>query len=378
MNAPAPGNTASPGRPSLNVLRLCIIGGSPGHPGGLEAFCERALEAFRLHATDVVVAHFPTEAAYVGQRGFGAMRRCAAALIGRRRDYDVAWVHVSSLAECLFVPLARLLGWRVLVTPHLGATSRQETRGLIRRLRLALMGRAHGVGLLFAGQDAEISLPSKLPRRVIGTFLPSEAFALETAPPVPGRPLHLIHAARFSEAKGTFLMLDLCARLREAHVPFSARLIGRADDATMAEIARRIAAARMSDQVTITDWLDAKGIAAALRDADVLVHLSSIDSFPLIVLEALAAGTLPIVRPMSGSLSMVRKFGGFCAGQTEGDSGITADPVSEAFAWLTAADLAELRREGSAAAERTRAAYSWPGVVAKARAALADVCRGSR
>jgi hypothetical protein len=39
----------------------------------------------------------------------------------------------------------------------------------------------------------------------------------------------------------------------------------------------------------------------ALREADVLVHLSTIDSFPLIVLEALAAGTLPLVFPMAGS-----------------------------------------------------------------------------
>jgi glycosyltransferase involved in cell wall biosynthesis len=359
-------------------MRLCIIGGSPSHPGGLEAYCDRAVEAFHLHAGNVTVAHFPTEAAYVGQRGLAGMRRCATSLVRRRRDFDVAWVHVSSLAECLFVPLARLLGWRVMITPHLGGTSRQEVRRSVRWPRLALMGRAHAAGLLFAGQEREISLPSHLTRDVVGTFLPLETFTATPSRASSDRPLHLIHAARFSIAKGTFLMLDLCERLKASEIPFSARLVGRADDATMAGIARRIEAADLSEQVQVTDWLDTTGITQALRDADVLVHLSSIDSFPLIVLEALAAGALPIVRPMAGSLSMVQELGGFCAGFGAGINEDATDPVSAAFSWLATADLAELRREGSEAAERTRAAYSWPTVVGKALSALGAVRRRAR
>ncbi|GGY96509.1 glycosyltransferase [Novosphingobium colocasiae] len=335
-------------------VRLCIIGGSPSHPGGLEAYCERALQAFRCHAPKAEVALFPTEAAYVNDRGLARMIRCAKALVARRGDFDLAWVHVSCLAEALFVPLARALGWTVLVTPHFGATSRLETRGWVRRLRLAIMGRAHGLGLLFAGQDGEISLPSDLPRHVIGTFLPAQAFATPPAPATDA-PLRLIHAARFSAAKGSLLMLDLCAKLKRAGIPFAARLIGRGDTEVVEEIARKIAEAKMADQVILIDWLDADGIAQALREADVLVHLSAIDSFPLIVLEALAADTLPIVRPMAGSLSMVRTCGGHATGDDQ--------PAADAYAWLAGKDLHQLRREGREAGERARAAYGWSRIV---------------
>lgn len=350
-------------------IRLCIIGGSPSHPGGLEAYCDRASEAFRRHAPRALVALFPTEAAYANYRGLRRMIRCARALVMRRDDFDLAWVHVSCLAEALFVPLARAVGWTVLVTPHFGATSRLETVGWVRRLRLALMGRAHGTGLLFSGQDDEISLPPHLQRHVIGTFLPAQAFELAPAPAADA-PLRLIHAARFSAAKGTLLMLDLCGQLKHAGIPFSASLVGRGDAAVMQEIAAKIVGNRMTDQVALIDWLDADGIAAALRKADILVHLSAIDSFPLIVLEALAADTLPIVRPMAGSLSMVRTCGGYATSEDQ--------PATDACAWLADKDLDQLRHEGREAGQRARAAYGWSRIVNAALDALEAVAPRSR
>lgn len=354
MSTPAARAGNGTDQPEGAPVRLCIIGGSPSHPGGLEAYCERALDAFRQHAPAIDVSLFPTEAAYVDDRGLARMMRCAKALVARRGEFDFAWVQVSSLAEALFVPLARALGWTVLVTPHFGGTSRLETRGWVRRLRLAIMARAHGVGLLFAGQDKEISLPSHLPRHVVGTFLPAQAFATPPAPAA-DKPLALIYAARFSAAKGSLLMLDLCGRLKNAGIPFSARLVGRGDPSVMEAISRKITENRMADQVSVIDWLDADGIAKALREADVLVHLSAIDSFPLIVLEALAADTLPIVRPMAGSLSMVRSFGGH---STEDEQ-----PDADAYGWLAGKDLYQLRREARDAGKRARVAYGWPKMV---------------
>jgi glycosyltransferase involved in cell wall biosynthesis len=67
-------------------------------------------------------------------------------------------------------------------------------------------------------------------------------------------------------------------------------------------------------------WLDEGAMQEALREADVLVHLSTIDSFPLIVLEALAAGTLPLVFPMAGVEAMLARLDGMVVD--------AADPVA--------------------------------------------------
>lgn len=348
----------------ITVKRLCIIGGSPSHPGGLEAFCSRALDAFHRCAPNVVTTLFHTEAAYIYGQGLRRMVRSVAAITARRRDFDLAWVQVSCLSECTFILLARALGWKVLVTPHFGDQSRLQTNGFVRWLRLAMMSRAHAVGLLFMEQPQEISLPPKLPQYVVGTFLPAQSFA--PLPTLADRttPLRLIHAARFSAAKGTLLMLDLCARLKESDIPFSARLVGRGDPEIMQEIARRIADAQLERNVTLVEWLDADRMSEALREADLLVHLSSIDSFPLIVLEALAADTLPVVLPMAGSSSMIRAHGGYCTGDT------AHSPVDTAFTWLVNTDLDDLRQQGREAGKRARQSYGWPQVVQSALHAM--------
>lgn len=360
--------------PDARKKRLCIIGGSPTYSGGLEAFCERARDAFHRDAAHVETALFHTEAAYVHKQGVARMTRSAAILIARRHDFDFAWVQVSCLSELAFVLLARALGWKVLVTPHFGGQSWLETNRLIRWLRLAIMSRAHAIGLLFTEQPQEITLPPKLLRQVIGTFLPAQCF--EPAPLFAedaSVPLRLIHAARFSEAKGSLLMLDLCSRLKDAGVPFSARLVGRGDPAIMQEIDRRIARDQLEQSVSVIDWLNSDDMAEALRAADVLVHLSAIDSFPLIVLEALAADTLPIVRPMAGSRSMVRALGGHCVENDELAKGRGSGAVDAAFNWLAAQDLLELRRQGRESGNKTREAYSWSRIVGAALQALASV-----
>lgn len=363
------------------LTRLCIVGGSLSHVGGLESFCERALDAFALHAPHIETILHRTEAAYTRKQGVRGILRNAAKLVAIRRDFDLAWVQVSCLPEFIYVVLARALGWTVLVTPHFGNSSWLESNRFIRWLRLAMMGRGHAVGLLFAEQEQEITLPRKLPRHVIGTFLPAHAFAARTDE-VDGTvaPLRLIHAARFSAAKGTLLMLDLCARLKAHGIAFSARLVGRGDEAVTSEIARRIADAGMAQDVTLTDWLDPDGIGRVLRESDVLVHLSSIDSYPLIVLEALASDTLPIVRPMIGSRSMVRALGGQCVGQLGSAQDEAAHAVAQAFDWLATCDLQALRQEGRKAGRRTRAAYGWGEIVAATCRALvgAQAARSSR
>ena len=348
-----PRSEAGPGQPG--TLRVCVIGGTPAHRGGVEAYCERAVAALRAHAPQIEVSALAAETAYVRPASLKRLAAGLGALVGKRHDLDLVWLQVSNLPDLLYLGLAHMLGIKVLATPHFGANSRLQRQGWRRVFCQAMLARADLIGLLFDGQESEIALP--LAETVtIGTFLPLTAFADAEEAHQSARPLRLVHAARFSEEKGSFAVLDLCTDLLCRGIPFQAQLIGRADEATMSEIKARIAEAGLEAQVALPGWLDEAHMQAALRRADVLVHLSAIDSFPLIVLEALAAGTLPVIRDMVGGRHMVERLGGHVVDSSR--------PVADASDWIRELGLAGLREEGALARGRARDAYGWPRIVA--------------
>lgn len=337
-------------------MRLCILGGAGQQRGGLEAYCERAEAAIRCHATDLAVVHMRTDSAYLAP---GRIGRFIARLMDAwraRKACDLVWLQVSNLPDLAFILVVRAARKPLLVTPHFGANSRLQTSGWRRALCRWALGFADRLGLLFDDQAREISLPDGPPRETVGTFLPAAAFAhRDPADPQELATLGLIHAARFSEGKGSFAMIDVCATLRDRGIAFSARLVGHADPHTMDRLRRSIADKGLSAQISITPWLDERDMHEALRRADVLVHLSRLDSFPLIVLEALAAGALPLISSMRGADSMVASFGGHVVTQSAA--------AEAAAAWIAGTPLEELRTQGELARQRVQEALGWQRIV---------------
>lgn len=336
--------------------RMLVLGGAVYHPGGLEAFCARAAEAVSAADAGWTAQWWPTDAAYLTPRRLpGLVRRLRAGLGARR--FDLVWLQFSTLADLAFLVEARALRVPVLVTPHLGANARLQRIGALRRSCTALLGMASRIGVLFDEQGREIALPPRVPQSTVRTFLPPASLTGPPARKAVG-PLRLIHAGRLSEAKGTFRTVELCAALRSRGVPFTAKIIGRSDDATMARLRALIAAEGLGNRIALIDWLAPEALLQAFAEADVLAHLSLLDAFPLIVLEAMAAGAVPVVGEMAGARSMVAAHGG-----------LVARDVATAADWLAAQPIEQLRRQGAAIAASVRAAYRWEVCAAQAIAA---------
>lgn len=340
--------------------RMLVLGGSLHHRGGLEGFCERASEAVNAAADGWVAEWQPTDTAYLTPkllpRAAGRLKQLLGA---RRAGVDLIWLQWSTLADLVFLLEARALGVPVMVTPHLGANARLQRVPMLRRLCLALLSRANRIAMLFDGQQDEIALPDGVPRSTIRTFLPPATLAT----PVPARAgtiLRIIHAGRLSEGKGTFRTVELCAALRALGVQVSAQIIGRADEQSMGKLRAMIAAEQLDEAVTLVDWMAETDLVRSLGEADVLAHLSTLDSFPLIVMEALAMGAVPVVGEMAGARSMVSRYGGHVA---RGSS------AADAADWLAARPIASIRAAGREAAERVRADHRWAACAEQAIAA---------
>lgn len=340
--------------------RIVVLGGSKHHPGGLEAFCDRATIAINNHAHGWQAEWIPNETAYFKPSRWAAVRD-AWREVSRAREVDLIWLQWSTLLDLLFLVLAKRQGRRVLVTPHLGANARLQRVAAARRLASRMLARADRIALLFDGQDREIDIPPCVPRSTIGTFLPQAAF--ETEPRSRSeRSLRLLHAGRLSAGKGTFRMIELCRQLSLRDVPYSALIVGRADEETTTAIRTAITAAGLDDHIVLHDWMPPDDLQQTLNQTDVLVHLSQLDSFPLIVLEAQIAGAVAIVGDMAGAADMVRRYGGVVA--SEGDVGAAAD-------WLARQDPAAMRQQACNAAAQIRQDYAWE-TLARAAAEIAD------
>lgn len=338
--------------------RIVLVGGSPHHRGGLETFCERAAAALR--AAGATVVPIAAETAYLDRRRLIAVAGALRALARARGAGAVAWIQVSNLADHAFILAARAAGMRVIATPHYGARSRLVTHDAAGRIARAMMARADAIGLLFADQPAEILLPERPRRFVIGTFL--SAHNLLDPPARRCGPLHLVHAGRLSAAKGSLRMVALCAALHRRGVPFSATIAGTGDAGTMARIHAEIAAGGVADRVHLAGWLDDGAMSAALDRADVLVHLSEIDSYPLIVLEAMARGAFPIVIDMAGAAAMTRDHGGLALPR--------ADAVDRAADWLAGTPAERIRDRGAAIGVSVRDAFAWERVAGRLLGAI--------
>ncbi|WP_121115526.1 glycosyltransferase family 4 protein [Croceibacterium ferulae] len=343
-------------------MRILVLGGSPRHFGGVETFCSRAMQALSDHLPSSKVRHGGTYTAYLSARtlpqllgGIGGVVRFR---LGGR---GVVWLQYVNLPDLAYILIARALGLRVMVTPHLGRNWRSQRDPRLRALSRMLLGRAQRIALLAPTQAEEIALPADVPQSAISTFLPAEVLQ-----PVPRAddtgPLRLLHASRLSREKGTFKVIEVAAALRDRGVPFTLEIAGGADEATFVRLRAMIADHDLADSVTLTGLIAPAALMDRLRASDVLVHLSTIDSYPLIMLEALACGMFPIALDLAGARDIVGRFDGLIVNPT-------AD-VAETAAFLATADPDALRQRGQAQAGNVRAALGWPTAAAQLAQAL--------
>lgn len=106
----------------------------------------------------------------------------------------------------------------------------------------------------------------------------------------PGRPPHIVAAGRLHVKKGFDLLLSALADLMARGIPFRATIAGDGDQRAPLEAeAHRLG---LADRVTFPGWCN--DVPALLATGDVFAFPSRQEGFPLMLLEAMAAG-LPVV-----------------------------------------------------------------------------------
>jgi glycosyltransferase involved in cell wall biosynthesis len=174
--------------------------------------------------------------------------------------------------------------------------------------------------------------------------------------------LQLIHSGRLSEGKGTFLFVDVCAELKKKKVSFQAHITGGADEATYARLKTQIESLDLTKEVLVRGRISDAELLETLKASDVLIHLSRIDSYPLIVLEAMTCSVLPVCLELAGARHMIETYDGFIINEK--------NPVEETVELLAKLKKCEIQKRAGLVAARVKEDYSWDNCAGALEAAL--------
>lgn len=147
------------------------------------------------------------------------------------------------------------------------------------------------------GQLMRISAPEHWPKfRVCRLGVDPTQFAFRLREPV--TPTRLLCVGRLTPAKCQVLLVQACARLRDAGHDFRLTLVGAGPDRPRVEAA--IAAAQLAERVTLTGALTQAQVRAAFDVADVFVLPSLAEGIPVVLMEAMSSGVPCVSTPVNG------------------------------------------------------------------------------
>jgi glycosyltransferase involved in cell wall biosynthesis len=288
-------------------------------------------------------------------------------LLLRRERADVLHTHTPLVANILGRVAGRLAGVRVVSPVHIENhfPAGRRRAGLYRWLDNATARSA--ATLLTVSQGTRAALERQgYPQRIEVVY---NGVAPSTAEPAdlgltPGRP-EIGEIARLAEVKGQRTLLRACVGLDVTVVLVGADL--ERGGAYRRELERQAAELGIADRVLFTGYR--RDADAVLRAFDVLALPSTIEGFPLVVLEAMAAGIPVVATPVGGVGELVR----------DGETGLLVppeDPAALAAALHRLLDEPETaRRLAEAARAQVFERFSEASMCARVLAVYEDLGR---
>jgi len=121
--------------------------------------------------------------------------------------------------------------------------------------------------------------------------------------PMPDGPPRFVAIGRFVEQKGQLLAIDAMADLVRSEPQAHLILIG--DGELRSTIENRILEHDLTNNITLTGWVDEARIQSELQAAHALLMPSFAEGLPMVIMEAMAAGRLVIATYIAGTPELV-------------------------------------------------------------------------
>jgi glycosyltransferase involved in cell wall biosynthesis len=307
----------SRGRPTLrrDILILCQL---PPPVHGVTVINQQVVDALsrrgEFHIVHLIVGS-ATSLGDIGRYRFSKIIELGAtlfSLLRRRLGKGVAAVAYlsfspigpASLRDALLAGLGRLAANRVLVHVHgEGFGELTGSRSLRARLIRAMVSGCEVIAI--TQRTADVAAHSGLFRRVWQVPNGIADPGLPAEKPRSAR-LQIAYVANMQPGKGIDLLLGALRKLADSAVDFRAHLIGDGTALlTLSEVRRRIEQLRLMRHVTVHGPLYGDDKFRILAQAHLFAYPSRHDHAPLVLLEAMALGLVPIVLDTGGIAEIV-------------------------------------------------------------------------
>ena len=313
-------------------------------------------------AADFALEHFPVGSEGRQEGRLGRWWRLAAGPFSLgaailRRGAVLVHINTSLNARAFWrdaahLLVAKLCGARVLLQTHGGALREFAGRGLL----------APAAHLVLRLADLVVVL-SSVERSTLRELIPAQAVALvpngvdcqayrrqPRAPADPQAPLRLIYVGRLASGKGLAETIEALRLARAAGC--AARLVITGSGPEEPHLRRQVRDAGLTHEVSFTGPAWGEHKARLLSLSDVMVLASYSEGMPYGLLEAMAAGVVPVATPVGAIPDMIRDavHGALVAPRD-------AQAIARAVAGL-AADRDALARMSAACSQRAATAYS--------------------
>jgi glycosyltransferase involved in cell wall biosynthesis len=292
----------------------------------------------------------------------------AAAIVRR----DIALVHINTSLnakaywrDLAYLVMAKLCGARVVLQKHGGSLREFSGGGLFAAFVRATLRLADAIVVLSRAELAEYRerLPGKnvllLPNGIDLGALPERAI-------LPSRgPVRAIYIGRLAPRKGLDEILDAFALLKGQNV---ARLVIAGSGPDEAALKARVQSLGLDAEVRFAGPAYGEHKARLLRESDLLLLPSYSEGLPYALLEAMAAGVVPVVTRVGAIPDVVEEgvHGAFVPLREAG-------PIAGAVAALEA-DRTRLLRMSAACRRRVAAGYSIERLGAGFAALYSQLC----
>lgn len=190
--------------------------------------------------------------------------------------------------------------------------------------------------------------------------VPIARYATQARAPQRAEPLRLIYLGRVEEQdKGVFLLPKWLSRVLECSV--DARLTVAGDGPDRAELESRFASAGLSDLVDFLGETAREDAPALLARHHALLAPSHFEGFGLVLVEAMAAGCVPIGTLVEGTTDFIVKHGQcgmlFPRENLANEGARAVASLADPLVWTRLSHAARERAEHALSAERMGAAW---------------------
>ena len=304
---------------------------------------------------DFELVHFQVGSEGRDERGLGRWLRLASspfALAAAVLEHGAEIVHLNTSLnarawwrDLVYLLVAKACGARVVLQVHGGALERfaYVLRPALRwpDVVVVLSRREHESWRRLAPEQAVALVPNGID---CDPYLRHAR-----TPPAPGDALRLVYMGRLAAEKGLEETIEGLAIARERGI--AARLVVGGSGPEEARLRERVRKLALEAEVSFAGPVNGNK-PALLADSDVLCLPSYSEGLPYALLEAMAAGVVPVVTRV-GAIPDVVAEGAQGLFVPPRDAGAIADAIGE-----LAADRERLARMGAACRRRIAAAYS--------------------